>query len=79
MKYEMIYTCDTPGQHFTDLCFIVKQEFIANKSSKIVINIIDALILILSAGFAFPVLQLFIMQLKNFLAGQTSIERLGKQ
>ena len=33
----------------------------------------------LAAGFAFPVLQLFITQCRNFMAGQTTIERLGKQ
>ena len=65
----MINTCGEPGQHIFDLCFIIQKEFIADKSSKIVINIIEALVLILSAGFAFPVLQLFIMQLRNFLAG----------
>ena len=33
----------------------------------------------LAGGFAFPVLNLFFLQARNFLAGQTSIERLGKQ
>ena len=78
MKYEMVKTCGTESQHFSDLCFIINQDFLSDKSSKVVINIIDAIILILSAGFAFPVLQLFLMQFRNFLAGQTSIERLGK-
>ena len=34
---------------------------------------------LLSTGFFLPVLNLFILHCRNFLAGQTSIERLGKQ
>ena len=44
----------------------------------ILTKVISAIILILSGGFAFPVLFLFKLQLANFLTGLTSIERLGK-
>ena len=77
--HQMISTCGTPTEHLSDLCFIAQQDLLSDKNSKIVIHIIDALIFFLSIGFAFPVLQLFILQSRNFLAGQTSIERLGKQ
>ena len=57
----MSSTCGTPAENFTDLCFIVQQDYLSDKNSKIVIHIIDALIFFLSVGFAFPVLQLFIL------------------
>ena len=58
-QYKMISTCGTPQKHWTDLCFIIDADLLSDKSSKIVTHVLDALILILSAGFAFPVLQLF--------------------
>ena len=44
-----------------------------------VTHIVTVFILLLSGGFAFPVLNLFMLHVRNFMAGQTSIERLGKQ
>ena len=45
----------------------------------IVTHVVTVFTLLQAAGFAFPVFQLFILQSRNFLAGQTSVERLGKQ
>ena len=73
-------TCDYEERHWTEACFIVETGFFNNNTkSRIVLHFIAVLIFLLSGGFAYPVLQLFITQARNFLAGQTTIERLGKQ
>ena len=65
----MVSTCGTSNEHFADLCFFASNVVLSDKSIKILMHILDAIILILSAGFAFPVLQLFHLQVRNFLAG----------
>jgi hypothetical protein len=73
-------TCNSEDKHFADLCFIVSSNFFTqNRNSRIVLHLIAAIVFLLSGGFAFPVLNLFRMQATNFLTGQTTIERLGKQ
>lgn len=63
-----------------DLCFIVDTKFFSsNQKSLIVTHVATVLIFLQAAGFAYPVFQLFILQARNFFAGQTSVERLGKQ
>ena len=73
-------TCDYGEAHWAELCFIVQTDFFSqNPNSRIVMFLVSSIVFLLSAGFAFPVLQLFITQSINFTQGQTTIERLGKQ
>jgi len=73
-------TCDSEGKHFADLCLIVTSPFFRdNEKSRILLYVISVVVFLLASGFALPVLNLFILQARNFSAGQTSIERLGKQ
>lgn len=72
--------CGTETEHITDICFLAETTFFKeNPGSRIIVHTATSILFLLSAGFAFPVLNLFILQLRNILAGQTSIERLGKQ
>ena len=75
-------TCEIEDmqKHWTESCFIVRTGFFAEFSnSHIILHLVAALLLLLSGGFAIPVFQLFITQSMNFLAGQTTLERLGRQ
>ena len=72
-------TCDYGQKHWTEICLLVETPYFnSNTNSRIILHIIAVIIFLLSGGFAYPVLQLFMTQVKNFLAGQTTIERLGK-
>ena len=72
--------CGTELEHWADLCLLARTEFFESESrSRIVVHVVTIVVFLMAGGFAFPVLNLFILQARNFLAGQTSIERLGKQ
>lgn len=78
-EYAMWSTCGTAVEHYADLCFVTQFDLLTDRGQRIVTHIFVAIVLLLAGGFTFPVLQLFHLHLKNFLTGQTSIERLGKQ
>ena len=67
-------------QHPVDLCFFVDSDLYRQRpKSSVLTHIATITVILLTGGFAFPVLQLFLKHLRNILAGQTSGERLGKQ
>ena len=75
-------SCGRTDIYYTDWCALIDNSngfFDTNPNSKIVVHVVFGLLFLLSAGFWVPVLILSSVQCKNFCAGQTTIERLGKK
>ena len=74
----MSTTCDFGKTKWTEICLLVETPFFkSNTDSQIILHTIAVIMLILSGYFSVQVIFLFVVQVKNFFAGQTNEERFG--